>query len=359
MAKVRKMSLVDQSLLDEIERYKSTIDKQSDSNDIQHDTKIMGDQSPVIPNPFNSFLMEKRLYGLRRFLNSSLNRKTFPSKYGKKLRQYNDALSSLLRMYKFQNKMVSPNKTTSIKKENVPQSDPVSIQKATSDLSSQLDSKFDTQSVQSDDSTESWLDEEEEDDDMDITEKSSNEDDHPEVSIGLKSLNPPGRRRVKDLMNIISEKAGKRITWNEDGTTFINGVPLQNSNIIDLSREVTVMRPVKKFKHLDFKVPPGWKEFSSQLKSLNIPRSVVQNKRRYMDIYGTPAISNSRSGVYSLRSPSNIKRKTIFSPLLSTPKIKKKSGDKRKAVFSPSGATPKPKYLSRNRALENFLLKDF
>ena len=153
----------------------------------------------------------------------------------------------------------------------------------------------------------------------------------------------PARRRINELLNLIRERAGKSLTWDENGTTFINGVPLKNSNILDLAREVTVIRAARRFKNLDIKTPPGWKEFTRQLSSLNIPRTIVQNKRRFLDIYGSPAIS----------SPRNSKKKVIFTPT-------KDQNKRKKVLFSPSGVTPKPKYRNPySKTLEKFLLKDF
>ena len=95
------------------------------------------------------------------------------------------------------------------------------------------------------------------------------------------------RQRAKTLLKYItSSKSGGSIQWNPTSYhVIINGVEIQRSNIVDLLRYA-----VKKAEPLPgrdkSRPPPGFREFARALTPLNPPRNIIQNRRRWADIYG-------------------------------------------------------------------------
>ena len=142
--------------------------------------------------------------------------------------------------------------------------------------------------------------------DMDVSYSSPTRDAHPRVNHSLQTLPLNSRKKIESLMNFIKINAGDEISWNQRGLVSINGQVVKNSNIIDLVREVTVIRP-KKF-HSFTQPPPGFGTFSKVLKKHNIPRTLVGNKSRLSDIYNSP-LSTPRNRLVTRR-----KRKNSFSP---------------------------------------------
>lgn len=120
------------------------------------------------------------------------------------------------------------------------------------------------------------------------------------------------RQRARTLLKYItSSKAGGDIQWNPTSYhAIINGVEIQRSNIVDLLHHV-----VKKTQLLPgrdkSRPPPGFREFARALNILNPPRNIVQNRRRWKDIYG------SESDTDTADTP--VKRKKINRPVTSPP----------------------------------------
>ena len=142
--------------------------------------------------------------------------------------------------------------------------------------------------------------------DMDVSYSSPTYGGHPRVIHSLQSLPLNSRNKIQNLMNFIKFNAGDEITWDQKGLVTINGRVMKKSNIIDLVREVTVIRPKKV--HSFSQPPPGFMAFSKVLKKHNIPRTLVGNKSRLSEIFNSP-LSTPRNQFVTRR-----KRKNSFSP---------------------------------------------
>ena len=349
MAHIKKMSLVDPAFVEELKtfRNKSTIEKpESASND---QSSIVALSNTPTTNPFNTYnhgVLRKRMFGLKKFLTSLLNGRSKNLKYSR-LSQYNNALSTLMRIYKFHGNALPPatsesaipelDVTTSNTIKNKKTNDPSDIEYSDEGENTNEESEMDT------DDPESAVEE---------SEIVRHRNRFPEIKQGFSSLSQSAARRVRALMRLIQSSEVSSLSWDNGGTTYINGVPLQDSNIIDLAREVTVIRQSIPYRKAQYKPPPGWSQFATALRKYKLPRTIVQNKQRFIDIFGSPGIDyrGKQSGVpFSPRS--------IQSGTSSTPRSRYKT-QKRKRIFSPAGVTPRRKHPDFG-ALGNFLTKKF
>ena len=99
---------------------------------------------------------------------------------------------------------------------------------------------------------------------MDVSYSLPTRDDHPRVNHSLQTFPRNSRNKMQSLMKFIQTHAGDEISWDRRGLVTINGRELKHSNIIDLVREVTVIRP--KSSHSFSQPPPGFGVFSKVLK---------------------------------------------------------------------------------------------
>ena len=141
--------------------------------------------------------------------------------------------------------------------------------------------------------------------DMDVSYSAPSHDIHPSLKHSLDQFAKNPRKRIQNLMNFIKAHGPNDISWDIKGLVSVKGQKLKGSNIIDLAREVTVIRPKKTL--YPSQPPPGFDHFSRVLKTLNIPRSLVGNKARISEIFKTPVVTPRQVGKRN-------KRKNAFSP---------------------------------------------
>jgi len=108
MGKIKKMSIVDTSLISEIENY-----KKNKITDIGKTEPTSSDQNPLSysadkkkDNPYQTTFLQKRIYGLHKFLHGLITHRSSKNIAYDKLRKYNDALTSIMRINKFGNDLV-------------------------------------------------------------------------------------------------------------------------------------------------------------------------------------------------------------------------------------------------------------
>ena len=104
------MSLVDSSMIEEMSNLrKHNVDK-GDKNNVDKggkppsnlDTHLSNLPIPEQSNPFKYDVLQKRIFGLQKFLAGLLNHSGSRNIGYSKLRKYNEALTSLMRINKFE-----------------------------------------------------------------------------------------------------------------------------------------------------------------------------------------------------------------------------------------------------------------
>ena len=347
MSRVKKMGLVDPVLLDELKKIRDSNEVRPTQGSNYQNSTLAISNAPT-SNPFNTFnngVFKKRVYGLKKFLTSLLNGRTKKLKYSR-LSQYNDALSTLLRLFKFRGNVEYSGVDASNKISPITEARKIG-REGTMSGGGDEEKEDEESEEEEDEGSSSGRTSEEEDMETEggdkYDERGSDDEDggYPELKQPISSLSLSAARRVRGLMRWIKTSKNGRITWNDKGTTFVNGIPIKGSNIIDLAREVTIIRQVNSSRRSQYSIPPpGWKQFARALKGYNIPRTIVQNKQRIVDIFESPSAT-----------PGKLRNTKFFTPRSRKP-------EKRINSFSPTGITPRRK-LQNFGALGNFLARDF
>lgn len=130
------------------------------------------------------------------------------------------------------------------------------------------------------------------------------------------------RRKASMLLNWI--KHTNAITWDKFGRVNISGTLIENSNIIDLIRDLLTERSAP--------APTGLQEFCRALKKLNIPRTLIGNSKRWNtytnsshltpeNIYKTPTSTKFTSSE-NTSTPNTLKKQLITRRRISGRKTK-------------------------------------
>ena len=96
------MSLVDSSMIEEMENYKKMKMNDVSIKNISSENQTSNFPIPDKVNPFKYNVLQKRIFGLQKFLSGLLNQRGSNNIGYSKLRKYNDALTSLSRINKFE-----------------------------------------------------------------------------------------------------------------------------------------------------------------------------------------------------------------------------------------------------------------
>ena len=96
------MSLVDSAMMEEMTNLrKNNVDKE-DKTPPNFDTHLSNLPIPEQSNPFKYDVLQKRIFGLQKFLAGLLNHSGRQNIGYSQLRKYNEALTSLMRINKFE-----------------------------------------------------------------------------------------------------------------------------------------------------------------------------------------------------------------------------------------------------------------
>jgi hypothetical protein len=120
---------------------------------------------------------------------------------------------------------------------------------------------------------------------------------------------------VKNLLRHISRRHDK-IDWDDNGTLYIDGMAVQNSNIIDLLHDIIRARKATQ--------PPGWKQLINALKDISTPNEFITNPfaRNYFErLKGI--ISPAERRVSPIRE-SQTPKEDIKTPVTTTPRTSKR-----------------------------------
>ena len=94
------------------------------------------------------------------------------------------------------------------------------------------------------------------------------------------------RPRAKALLKLISASDGA-VSWDPNTMELtLRGDKVAGSNVLDLAVYAARDRKPMKRGRARSRPPPGFKEFAGALRTVNAPRELVRNKRRWTDIYG-------------------------------------------------------------------------
>ena len=116
----------------------------------------------------------------------------------------------------------------------------------------------------------------------------SSDEDQEEVMMRKldKAVPKTVRPRAKALLKLISGSDGA-VSWDPDTMELtLGGEKVRGSNVLDLAVYAARDRKPLKRGRARSRPPPGFKEFAGALRSVNAPRELVRNKRRWVDIYG-------------------------------------------------------------------------
>lgn len=152
----------------------------------------------------------------------------------------------------------------------------------------------------------------------------------------------------QDVRNILRaiEKRNDLVTWDSNGSVYIQGESIPKSNIVDLLHNIVRTRKSTQ--------PPGWEQLMGVLKQINIPTEFITNpfSRQYLitardgahsanRLEEDPTIKSvkletspkARSVIPSYRTPSKVK--TRVKKQLSEPASKKRPSLKKWEHFTP------------------------
>ena len=128
----------------------------------------------------------------------------------------------------------------------------------------------------------------------------------------ISSLAPTVRDRAINLAKYIRKNSNrKEVSWDKKGTLYINQKPIPGSNVNVLISDVVAGKGTLPPKLGSPGPPTGFREFTNVLRSVNAPVTLVKNKRRYEDIYGSRQSSSSQ-----MRPPSKREENEMSSPQL-------------------------------------------
>ena len=327
MVKVKKMALVDPTLLEKLEgtkrhdeRLKTTV-----CADVLPDKTepLLSENGVARTNPFLKNVVEKRLIGLQNFLNRIIKDKPSMKYSYRRLRKYNTALANLIQLrrtninkakqvqvsvtiilllcctnFHFCFIVVVKNirltifnllnifQTTEIPESKL-QKEKI-VGKEVSDLP-ESDTDTDTDEFMSDgDLLGEDTTEEEEEEDQEVEE----EHNLPPLDKNTLRLAPLSvQERVHSLTSHITERAPNRIKWDKNGAVTIDGEKIKGSNITDILIDLTSQRQEKIPKKGTPGPATGLEKVGKVLKDTNVSRNLIKNLRRKEQVFGSPSLS--------------------------------------------------------------------
>ena len=102
MGRIKKMSLVDPAMMEEMTNLRKNNMDKGDKTSSNFDTHMSNLPIAEQSNPFKYDVLQKRIFGLQKFLAGLLNHRGRQNIGYSQLRKYNEALTSLMRINKFE-----------------------------------------------------------------------------------------------------------------------------------------------------------------------------------------------------------------------------------------------------------------
>ena len=301
------MALVDPALLEKLKgntqdvvTKNTTLDVKTESPEV---TLPPSAGAQARTNPFLRNVDEKRLIGLRTFLNRIIKDKPSPKYSYRRLKKYNEALASLIRLRKRAPKTYAAevsavrggnyilyfNLDLFVRGELYVTSGHFCIFQPLENATAKK-TQLEKQYFSDDDTNSDDYFTEESEDEEDESKNEEYEDQRPPLDENALRLAPKSvQDRVNSLTSHIEEKAGDRITWNRDGTVYVDGEKLRGTNITDILIDLASQRQEK----VPLKGTPGpakgLEKVGRVLKDTNVSRNLIKNLRRTEQVYGSPA----------------------------------------------------------------------
>ena len=137
----------------------------------------------------------------------------------------------------------------------------------------------------------------------------------------IKSLPKSLQRRGEMLLSHIKESEG-RLSWDNEGRLIRRGVPIPNTNILDLVHSVVRERKIPS--------PPGQQHFLSELQDLNTANELYNTRRRKQFTYVPPPSTTARPTPQKTASRRVSSKLTPFTARPAATRVNKKRKTTRK-----------------------------
>ena len=108
------------------------------------------------------------------------------------------------------------------------------------------------------------------------------------------------RQKAKLLLNHIHSNASDRLSWDKYGVVTINGLKIDESNIIDLINDAMRSRKMER--------PVGRHHFASLLRSVKIPREFIGNQNFWSNDLSTDSHTLQIPNIVSLDAGGRVRQ---------------------------------------------------